>query len=65
MLIKTLLKSITLKRKMQIEVMETLSDICLYIQLDGFKKDNGYAQFMHTHYKNLQDVLKEYKGENN
>lgn len=45
--------------------METLSDICLYIQLDGFKKDNGYAQFMHAHYNNLQYILKEYKGENN
>ena len=65
MLIKTLLKSIVLKKKMQIEVMETLSDICLYIQLDGFKKDNGYGQFMHAHYNNLQDILKEYKGENN
>jgi len=62
-LIKTLLKSIILKKKMQIEIMETLSDICLYIQLDGFKKDNGYGQFMHTHYNNLQDILKEYKGE--
>lgn len=65
MLIKTLLKSIALKKKTQIEVMETLSDICLYIQLDGFKKDNGYAQFMHAHYNNLQYILKEYKGENN
>lgn len=53
MLIKTLLKSIVLKKKIQIETMETLSDICLYIQLDGFKKDNGYGQFMHTHYNNL------------
>jgi len=40
-----------------------LSDICLYMQLDGFKKDNGYGQFMYTHYSNLQDILKEYKGE--
>ena len=63
MLIKTLLKSIVLKKKIQIETMETLSDICLYIQLDGFKKDNGYGQFMYTHYSNLQDILKEYKGE--
>lgn len=63
MLIKTLLKSIVLKKKIQIEIMETLSDICLYIQLDGFKKDNGYGQFMYTHYNNLQDILKEYKGE--
>ena len=57
MLIKTLLKSIVLKKKIQIETMETLSDICLYIQLDGFKKDNGYGQFMHTHYNNLQDIV--------
>lgn len=63
MLIKTLLKSIVLKKKMQIEIMETLSDICLYMQLDGFKKDNGYGQFMYTYYSNLQDILKEYKGE--
>ena len=63
MLIKTLLKSIVLKKKIQIETMETLSDICLYIQLDGFKKDNGYGQFMYAHYNNLQDILKEYKGE--
>lgn len=63
MLIKTLLKSIVLKKKMQIEIMETLSDICLYMQLDGFKKDNGYGQFMYIHYSNLQDILKEYKGE--
>ena len=51
MLIKTLFKSIVLKKKIKIEVVETLSDICLYIQLDGFKKDNGYGQFMYAHYK--------------
>ena len=63
MLIKTLFKSIVLKKKIKIEVVETLSDICLYIQLDGFNKDNGYGQFMYAHYNNLQDILKEYKGE--
>lgn len=63
MLIKTLLKKYCIKKKIQIEIMETLSDICLYMQLDGFKKDNGYGQFMHTYYNNLQDILKEYKGE--
>ena len=63
MLIKTLFKSIVLKKKIKIEVVETLSDICLYIQLDGFKKDNGYGQFMYANYNNLQDILKEYKGE--
>lgn len=52
-----------MKKKIKIEVVETLSDICLYIQLDGFKKDNGYGQFMYAHYNNLQDILKEYKGE--
>lgn len=45
MLIKTLFKSIVLKKKIKIEVVETLSDICLYIQLDGFKKDNGVVNF--------------------
>lgn len=44
--------------KMQIEVLETLATICLYLEYDGHYSRNHYSEHLHTHYS----CLKKYSG---
>lgn len=47
--------------KIQFQVLETLSTICLYLEWDGRTAHNRYAQFFDSHFralKNLSDELR-------
>lgn len=48
---------LSLQRKIQIEVLETLCTICLWLQQDG--RHNRYSEFMSGHFKQLKELSKE------
>lgn len=59
--------------KMQIEVLETLATICLYLEYDGHYSRNRYSEYLHTHYSRLKvysselqsDILAKMVGDDN
>lgn len=55
----------SLQKRIQIEILETLCTICLYIRYDGHHYRNPYAQYMDGHFKCLKDLSKELRDEQN
>ena len=53
----------------QIEVLETLASICLYLEREGRHSHNFYAQHMASHFEGLKYyskiLRKEIAGDNN
>lgn len=55
----------SLQRRIQIEILETLCTICLYLEQHGRHTYNYYTQHMHGHFRCLKDLSKELRGEEN
>lgn len=52
----------SLQRRIQIEILETLCTICLYLEHDGHHDRNPYTQYMGGHFRVLKDLSKELRG---
>lgn len=53
---------ISLQRRIQIEILETLCTICLWLERDGRYDRNPYAQYMGGHFSVLKDLSKELRS---
>ncbi len=61
---KKIKKYFHLQRLIQIEVLETLCSICLYINSDRDRgRMNPYAQYMHSHFSALKSLSQELRGD--
>ena len=49
----------SLQRKIQIEVLETLCTICLWLERDSIY--NRYSEFMGGHFRRLNELSRELK----
>ena len=58
-MIKKIKQYFALQRRIQIEILETLSSICLYLNYDGHYSHNRYAEYMISHSCELQKISKE------
>lgn len=46
----------SLQRMIQIEILETLCTICLWLEHDGHHNRNPYSGYMSSHFKMLKDL---------
>ena len=46
------------QRSLQIEIIETLCSICLYLLMDGRHTHNKYANYMQGHFSSLKTFSK-------
>ena len=51
----------SLQRRIQVEILETLCTICLWLERDGLQngKRNVYSTYMVSHFNALKDLSKE------
>lgn len=49
----------SLRRRIQIEILETLSTICLYFMHDRSRPSNPYVQYFPSHFETLKSLSKE------
>lgn len=47
-----------LQRQAQIETLETLCTICLYLEHEGYDRRNPLSKYMNDHYVALKDLSK-------
>lgn len=52
-----------LQRRIQIEILETLCSICLWLERDGRYDRNPYSQYMGSHFKALKGLSKELRSD--
>ena len=55
----------SLQKRIQIEILETLCTICLYLGHDNRYDKNPYAGYMIGHFKSLKEFSKELRGQEN
>ena len=55
----------SLQRRIQIEILETLSTICLWLERDGRYDRNPYSHYMGGHFRCLKDLSKELRDYEN
>lgn len=55
----------SLQRRIQIEILETLCTICLWLERDGHYDRNPYSQHMSGHFQHLKDLSKELRDYEN
>ena len=55
----------SLQRKIQIEILETLCTVCLWLEHDGHYYRNPYSQYMGGHFRVLKDFSAELRGQEN
>lgn len=58
-MIKRIKNYFSLKRRMKIEILETLASICLYLDYDGHFGRNHYAEYMRSHFHQLKALSQE------
>ncbi len=51
-----------LQRRIQIEILETLCSICLWLERDGHSDRNPYSQYMMDHFRALKDLSEELRS---
>ena len=51
----------TFKKRMNIEILETLATICLYLEFDSRTKRNANRVFMRGHFNELKALSSELK----
>ena len=56
---KNLKNYFALQRRIQIEILEALCTICLWLERDGRYDRNPYSQYMGGHFQALKDLSKE------
>ena len=52
-IIQKIKNKLSFKRRMTIEILETLATICLYLRYENPK--NRYSQFMQSHFDDLKE----------
>lgn len=55
----------SLQRRIQIEILETLCTICLYLESNGHYDRNPFSQYMCGHFNALKDLSKELRDQEN
>ncbi len=60
---KKIRKYFDLKKRIELEKLETLATICKYHEHEGYRTRNPYAQFMHCHFEELKSLSKELRNE--
>lgn len=55
----------SLQRMIQIEILETLCTICLYLEHNGYHAGNPYRGYMGGHFRALKDFSKELRDQEN
>ena len=50
---------LTWKKRMYVEVLETLCSICLYLESDSFRSRNRYGWVMRDHFQQLKKLSQE------
>lgn len=60
---KKIRKYITRRKKMQVEILETLATICLYLDWEGQRGRNRYGEFMRHHFQELKGFSEELRRE--
>lgn len=55
----------SLQRMIQIEILETLCTICLYLERNGHFDGNPYGKYMGGHFRVLKDLSKELRDQEN
>ena len=55
----------SLQKRIQIEILETLCTICLYLECNGHRARNPYEQYMGSHFRVLKDLSKELRDQEN
>ena len=58
-MIKKIKHYLNLQRRIQVEILETLASICLYLHYDGHFARNHYAEHMHSHFNELKILSEE------
>lgn len=58
-MIKKIKQYFALQRRIQIEILETLCSICLYLHYNGHYSQNRYAEYMQSHFRDLKDLSRE------
>lgn len=58
-MIKRIKNYFSFKKRMKIEMLETLASICLYLDYDGHYGKNRYAEYMTLHFHQLKALSKE------
>ena len=53
----------TFKKRMRIEILETLATICVYLESDSRRNQNTHGVFMHGHFKALKELSYELRKE--
>lgn len=61
-MIKRIKKYFGLRKRIDIEILETLCSICLYLEIDGHFGHNRYARYMGSHFKQLKQISEEIRG---
>lgn len=53
-MIKRIKKYLLLQKLLYIEVLETLATICIYLEHEGRRARNPYAEYMRDHFETLK-----------
>lgn len=56
-------KYFTWKKRMYVEVLETLCSICLYLESDHIRSRNRYGEFMRDHFQQLKKLSQELRAD--
>lgn len=62
---KKIKEHISLQRRIQHEVLETLATICLYLERDGHYDRNPYREHLDGHFIALKGLSKELRTKEN
>lgn len=54
-----------LQRRIQIEILETLCSICLYLTIEKSRPSNQYARLLPLHVEKLNELSKELRDKEN
>ena len=62
---KKIKEHISLQRRIQIETLETLCTICLWLEHDGHYDRNPYTKYMGCHFAALKSLSEELRTKEN
>ena len=59
---KKIKRYLQLRKAIQLEVLETLCTICLYLDYEGHYSRNRYAHYMQGHFSRLKELSRDLGG---
>lgn len=65
MMFKKIKRYFSLQRRIQIEILETLCTICLYLAHERDGKHNRYSRLMPSHFETLKSLSEELRDKEN